>query len=87
MTSQVRRAAVSVPANIAEGQGRFGVKEYLHHLSIAYGSLNETETLLQFARRRGYLDDSTLDNLMTLSSEVGRLMVGLMHSLRRSMSP
>ena len=63
MTSQARRAAVSVPANIAEGQGRFGEREFLHHLSIAYGSLNETETLLQFARRRGYVDEAALDRL------------------------
>jgi four helix bundle protein len=84
MTSQVRRAAVSVPANIAEGQGRFGNKEFLHHLSIAYGSLNETETLLQFGRRRGYVDDSSLDRLMSHASEVGRLMLGLMQSLRKA---
>jgi len=56
----------------------------LHHLSIAYGSLNETETLLQFGRRRGYVDDSSLDRLMTQSGEVGRLMIGLMQSLRTS---
>jgi four helix bundle protein len=85
MTVQARRAAVSVPANIAEGQGRFGEKEFLHHLSIAYGSLNETEPLLQFARRRGYVDDPGLDRLMNLSGEVGRLMIGLMQSLRKSL--
>ncbi|HEY7032103.1 MAG TPA: four helix bundle protein [Thermomicrobiales bacterium] len=86
MTSQVRRAAVSVPANVAEGQGRFGNKEFLHHLSIAYGSLNETETLLQFGRRRGYVDEPSLDRLMNQSGEVGRLMISLMHSLRKSIS-
>jgi four helix bundle protein len=85
MTSQARRAVVSVPANIAEGQGRFGSKEFLHHLSIAYGSLNETETLLQFARRRGYIDDPALDGLMSRSGEVGRLMIGLMQNLRNSL--
>jgi len=85
MTVQARRAAVSVPANIAEGQGRFGEKEFLHHLSIAYSSLNETETLLQFARRRGYVDDPGLDRLMNLSDEVGRLMIGLMRSLRKAL--
>ena len=85
MTVQAGRAAVSVPANIAEGQGRFGEKEFLHHLSIAYSSLNETETLLQFARRRGYVDDPGLDRLMNLSDEVGRLMIGLMRSLRKAL--
>jgi four helix bundle protein len=86
MTSQVRRAAVSVPVNVAEGQGRFGEKEFLHHLSIAYGSLNETETLLQFGRRRGYVGDADLDRLMNQAGEVGRLMIGLMQSLRKSLA-
>jgi four helix bundle protein len=84
MTSQARRAAVSIPVNIAEGQGRFGEKEFLYHLSVADGSLNETETPLQFGRRRGFIDDATLDRSMNQSSEVGRLMIGLMQNLRRS---
>ena len=51
LTSQVRRAAVSVLSNIAEGQGRKSTMEFLHHLSIAYGSLTETETQLLIAGR------------------------------------
>ena len=84
LRSQARRAAFSVPANIAEGLGRFGEREFLHHLSMAYGSLNEVETAVQFGYRRGYLDAPALDRLMDLSGEVGRLLLGLMQSLRRS---
>jgi four helix bundle protein len=83
LRSQARRAAFSVPANIGEGQGRFGKREFLHHLSMAYGSLNEAEIAAQFGRRRGYLDEQTLDHLMDLSGEVGRLLIGLMQSLRK----
>jgi four helix bundle protein len=85
LRSQVRRAAFSVPANIAEGHGRFGEREFLRHLSIAYGSLNEAETAIQFGFRRRYLDEPTLNKLMDCSGEVGKLLLGLMQKLRRSL--
>ena len=84
MVAQVRRAVVSIPTNIAEGQGRTGPREFLHHLSISYGSLCEVETLLPFARRRRYIDEATLRRLMQQSMEVSRLLKGLTRSLRRS---
>src|SRR5438128_889133 len=86
LRSQARRAAFSVPANIAEGHGRFGEREFLRFLSIAYGSLNEAETAVQFAFRRRYLDEPSFDRVMDLSGEVGRLLLGLMQKLRHSLS-
>ena len=56
LTSQLRRAAVSIPSNIAEGAARRSTPEYLHFLSIARGSLSEASTQLQIARRLGYID-------------------------------
>jgi four helix bundle protein len=56
LTNQMRRAAVSVPANIAEGHARDSTKEFLHHISIALGSLAELETLLALAKDLGYCD-------------------------------
>lgn len=81
LTSQVRRAAVAVPSNIAEGKGRTGRREYLHHLSIALGSLWELETQLQLAYDYGYLSRDRLAELMSKSEEVGRLLRGLIQSL------
>ncbi len=82
LTSQVRRAAVSIPSNVAEGQGRVSPKEFAHHLSIAHGSLREVETQLLIAHRLKYMDQSTLQRLMQQASEVGRLLQGLMRSMR-----
>jgi four helix bundle protein len=79
---QLRRAAVSVPANIAEGHGRTGIGEYLHHLSIAHGSIAELETLLTVAVRLGYLDGAVVDAIHSQSEEVGRLIRALMRRLR-----
>lgn len=82
LTSQIRRAAVSVPSNIAEGRGRFGPREFLHHLSIAFGSLCEIETQLLIAERLAYSDPSTVRSLLDQTTEVRRLLRGLMRSLR-----
>jgi four helix bundle protein len=81
LSNQVRRAAVSVPSNIAEGQGRASTREFLHHLSIARGSLLEVETQVLWARRLGYSAPSLLDHLLTSTAELGRLINGLYRSL------
>jgi four helix bundle protein len=82
LTSQVRRAAVSVPANVAEGKGRIGSAEFAHHLSMAHGSLCEMETHLQLGHRLGYLTEVELGQLLSQAQEVGRLLQGLIRSLR-----
>lgn len=83
LTSQIRRAATSVPANIAEGYGRIHRKEYLNHLSIARGSLLETETHLQIAVRLEYLTRDQVTIAWGLSQEVGRMLLALIRSLRQ----
>jgi len=82
LTSQLRRAAVSVPANIAEGQGRTGTREFAHHLSIANGSLHETETLLLIALNLHLLEQARADDLLGQCSEVGCLLGGLIRKFR-----
>jgi four helix bundle protein len=81
LTSQVRRAAVSVPSNIAEGQGRRSLNEFIHHLSIAHGSLREVETQCLIGARLGYVNEGESDDLLALASEVGRLLNALMNAL------
>ena len=82
LSSQLRRAAVSVPANISEGHGRGYTNSYLNHLSIAYGSLMEVETHLLIAERLQYVNRETLNPAMMLATEVGRMLNGLRKSLR-----
>jgi len=87
LCGQLHRAAVSVPANIAEGQGRNHTKEFLNHLSIAYGSLMEVETHLQIAERLGFLDPPSLRILLESTAEIGRMLNGLMQSLKQKLVP
>ena len=84
LTNQVRRAAVSIPSNIAEGQGRRTTSDFLRHLSIAYGSLREVETQLLIAARLDYITATQVKMMMTKAGEVGRLLNGLMNSLSPS---
>ena len=81
LTSQLRKAGISVPSNIAEGEGRKSAGEFRHHLSIAHGSLREIETQALISDRLGYLRKNVIDQLMGMSSEVGRLINGLSRSL------
>ena len=83
MTSQTRRAAASIPANIAEGHGRAHTKEYLHHLSIAKGSLAELETHLILSRDVHLLSESDLQTCLSLTDEISRMLTSLRTSLER----
>ena len=82
LTAQLLRAAVSVPANIAEGRARTGKREFLNFLSIASGSLAETETLLMLAVRTGLLPKAEVMPVFRTAEEVGRMLTALKQSLR-----
>jgi four helix bundle protein len=81
LTSQMWRAVVSIPSNIAEGQGRRTRRDFLHFPSIAHGSLREVETHIIIAQRLKYLDDAKTQTAMDLAGEVGRLLNGLSNAL------
>ena len=81
LVSQVRRAAVSVPANIAEGAGRRTSGEFIQFVGIARGSLAELETLLTIARRLGYIEEPPYHAIMADIFELGRMATGLLRSL------
>ncbi len=83
MVSQMRRAAVSIPSNIAEGQGRLTKGEFIQFLGNARGSLLELETQILVAQNLHYLDEPTLKNLLGLTSEVGRLVNGLLGAIKK----
>jgi four helix bundle protein len=83
MTSQIRRAAASIPANLAEGHGRQSTKEFLNFISIARGSLMEVETHLQLSHRVGLLPKTKLDELLRQTDEISRMLSGLRNSLQR----
>jgi four helix bundle protein len=83
LTSQIRRVAVSIPSNIAEGQGRRTTADFLRHLSIAYGSLGEVETQILIAQRLKYLVQGKVEQVLSRAAEVGRILNGLMASLER----
>ena len=83
LRSQIRRAAVSVPSNIAEGEGRHSVRDFSRFLSIANGSRREVETQTLIARRLGYITAQDCEMVLALAAEVGRLRQGLADSLNR----
>ena len=84
--AQLQRAAVSIPANIAEGQGRNHTREFINHLSIAYGSLMEVETHLQIAARLSYIKETELAQILARTNEVGRMLNGLMRALNQKLA-
>jgi four helix bundle protein len=79
ITSQIRRAAVSVPSNIAEGQARNSPRAFASHLNIALGSSAELETQLIVANQIGYLEEKALDSLATELTEIVRMLHGLLN--------
>lgn len=81
LSSQLTRAAVSVPANIAEGYDRTSKKEYRYYVSIAKGSLAEVETYFLLAMELGYITREDFNKIDSLRAEVGRMLTGLLKSI------
>ncbi len=82
LTSQIRRSAVSIPANIAEGQARNSTGEFLQFLGIAKGSAAELETLILLADSLGYLDHVETEKMGQNCTEINKLLNGLIKSLK-----
>lgn len=83
LTSQIRRAAISIPSNIAEGQGRQSRKEFLQFLAVARGSLLELETQILLAQNLGYMAADQVKQVTDATAELGKMLNGLMNSLNR----
>jgi four helix bundle protein len=81
LTNQIRRAAVSIPSNVAEGHCRRTTRAYAHHISIALGSHGELETYIELCTRIGFLKQADKAHLLSSSHSVGRLLNGLYRSL------
>ena len=82
LASQIQRAAVSIPSNIAEGHSRDSTKEFLHFISISLGSLAELETQLILAGRLLYLEKKDLEIILSKTDEIQRMLRGLQKSLK-----
>ena len=83
IVSQLNRASVSIPSNIAEGWGRESSKNYLQFLKIARGSVMETETLLVISKNLNYIDDSKYEGISQEIEEVSRILQGLINSIQQ----
>jgi four helix bundle protein len=84
LSSQIRRAVVSIPSNLAEGHTREHLKEYLHHISIAQASWAEVETQLEIAARLRYLSSDQPEPMLTEASSLGRQLYALRNALQRA---
>jgi four helix bundle protein len=82
LTSQIRKSAISIPSNIAEGYGRGTTKEYIHFLYIAYGSICELETQILLSKDFGYISEEDKNDLLEKVKEVERMLHALIKSLK-----
>ncbi len=87
LTSQMRRAAVSIPSNIAEGHTREHIKEYLHHLSMAQASLAELETQVEIAIRLKYLLANEVSSTLEQTARIGKQLYALRNALLKKLTP
>ncbi len=87
ITNQMRRCAVSIPANIAEGSGRKNKGEFIQFLHISLGSASELETHLIISQRLGFLSNDAYDEIMNALNEIIKMTCGLINSLNSTRSP
>ena|SRR6185312_4254684 len=81
LTAQIRRAAVSIPSNIAEGKGKRSTKDFINFFTVARGSAAELETQLLISQRLGYASNEQLQSLLDDVNEIGRMLSGLLSKL------
>lgn len=86
ITSQIRRAAVSIASNIAEGQGRLNTREFRQYLSIARGSNYELQTQMEIARSLGFGDQTLLDEAERISLRIGQMLSKLLSTLKAKLT-
>lgn len=86
LTNQIRRAAVSIPSNIAEGRSRHSTKEYMRFVMMARGSVAEVETQLLISQNLNYVGDEKIQPLLEDVGEIGRMLSGLFSTLERKLS-
>lgn len=82
LTSQVQRAVVSIPSNIAEGHGRYSKSEFANFVSIAHGSLNEVRTQIRIAQMLDYITEDEANSIISKCTTIGKILGGLMKSLK-----
>ncbi|MBI4791467.1 MAG: four helix bundle protein [Deltaproteobacteria bacterium] len=83
LISQIRRSAVSIPTNIAEGYGRHATQDYIRFLKIARGSLFELQTLLEISRNLSYIDTECFQKLIGTDNEIERMLTALIKKLQK----
>lgn len=87
LSDQIRRSSISIPSNIAEGQARNSVKEFIHFLAIAKGSKAELETQLLLCVKINYLNNTEIENAINLIQEIGKMLNALQNSLKTKIQP
>jgi four helix bundle protein len=86
LTSQIRRAAISVPSNIAEGRSKRATRDFMRFIHISYGSMAELETQLMIAERLSYISHDKLSPLVEEIGDIGRMLNGLLSGLERKLA-
>lgn len=86
LNAQMRRCAISIPSNIAEGHARESTKKYRHFLAVAKGSVAELETQILLAQRRKYIGDAVVQNALGLADEVNRMLTAIRKTLKEKLN-